>query len=87
MPNSAPRSRIVYHLVHRNADGQWHLAPAGERGGGDAYPTKDAGIQAGQRAGHAHVSRGERAQLVVHREDGSIETEYTYGDDPHDVPG
>jgi hypothetical protein len=79
--------RAVYHLVHRNADSRWHLS----RTGGDddiaSFDTKEQGRQDGERRGRAHLGRGELAQLVVHREDGSIETEFTYGDDPRDVPG
>ena len=29
----------------------------------------------------------EPSQIVIHKQDGVIETEYTYGDDPRDVPG
>ena len=78
--------RIVYHLVHRNADDRWHLK---EAGGDDiaAFDTKDQARQDGERRGREHVARGELAQLVVHRADGSIETEFTYGADPQDVPG
>lgn len=88
MPNTSDTTaRVVYHLVHRNADDQWHLATEWDATEDEVYPTKETGRQAGERIGRAHVGRGERAQLIVHREDGSIETEYTYGGDPRGVPG
>lgn len=85
--NASPTTRrTVYHLVHRGADGAWHLSRVG---GGDVatFSTKQAGLQDGERRGHEHVQRGELAQLVVHRADGSIEKEFTYGADPRHVPG
>jgi hypothetical protein len=87
MNRSADQARIVYHLVHRNADDRWHLSQVGGDDDVAAFVTKDEGRQDGERRGRQHVNRGELAQLVVHREDGSIETEFTYGADPRDVPG
>ncbi|HEX9970048.1 MAG TPA: DUF2188 domain-containing protein [Acidimicrobiales bacterium] len=29
----------------------------------------------------------EPAQVIIHTRDGKFETEYTYGDDPRDIPG
>jgi hypothetical protein len=37
--------------------------------------------------GHDLGAKGQDAQLVVHRQDGSIETEWTYGHDPRRTPG
>jgi hypothetical protein len=86
MTQSNDQRRTVYHLVHRNADGRWHLSAVG---GDDvaSFATKEEARQDGERRGRQHVGRGELAQLVVHREDGSIETEFTYGADPRDTPG
>lgn len=86
MTSAEQTSRVVYHLVNRNADDRWHLTVLG---GDDvvAFATKEEARQEGERRGRQHVNRGELAQLVVHREDGSIETEFTYGADPRDTPG
>ncbi len=86
--NEAEKSvRTVYHLVHRKADGKWHLSQVGSDDEVASFYTKDEARQDGERRGREHVDRGERAQLVVHREDGSIETEFTYGSDPRSSPG
>lgn len=78
--------RQVLHVVHAGADGHWHLNQEGGSNVG-SFDTRQAAIEAGRsRAKDAHT-RGGRSQLVVHREDGSFETEYTYGDDPQHAPG
>jgi hypothetical protein len=78
-------ARAVMHLVHRNADGCWHL----EQNGSDlgSYDRKEAAEADGKKRGKELESKGLDAQLVVHRKDGSIETEWTYGHDPRDIPG
>lgn len=78
--------RTVYHLVHRNTDSQWHLAVENGKEV-SAWATKHEAEQEGERLGGAHQQRGELAQLIVHRQDGSIEREYTYGKDPRRTPG
>ena len=77
--------RAVYHLVHTNEDDRWHLKRDGKSVAD--YDTKQEAVGAGEERGHAHWNKGEPAQLVVHRQDGSIEKEYTYGKDPRDIPG
>lgn len=78
--------RTVYHLVHRNADSRWHIAIENGKEVSD-WATKHEAEQEGERIGGAHQRRGELAQLIVHRQDGSIEREYTYGKDPRRTPG
>jgi hypothetical protein len=78
--------RYVMHLVHSDADEHWHL----EQEGGDviaAYETKAEAVVAGKQKGNAIEQKGDDAQLVIHREDGSVEVEYTYGHDPRRIPG
>lgn len=43
-----------------------------------SHYTKSSAIEAGRGLAKAN----EPSQLVVHRSDGTIETEWTYGDDP-----
>ena len=77
--------RIVYHLVHTNEDLRWHLKRDGKSI--EDFATKEEGLSAGEAFGQAHWGKGDRAQLVVHRQDGSIEKEYTYGKDPRKTRG
>lgn len=87
MSASDKASRTVYHLVHRNNDDKWHLSVVGCDSDVASFDTKEEARQEGERRGRQHGERGELAQLVVHRQDGSIETEFTYGDDPRGTPG
>jgi hypothetical protein len=87
METATDKARFVYHLMHHDADARWHLRRAGTSDDVAAFDSKEQGRQDGERRGRAHLARGELAQLVVHREDGSFETEFTYGADPHNVPG
>lgn len=78
-------ARTVIHLVHLNSDNRWHLKD------GDrvlaSFDSKDEALQEGKKRGNDLHAKGTNAQLVVHRQDGSIETEHTYGDDPARHPG
>ena len=76
----------VMHLVHSVADGQWHLKHLGSSIA--TFATKIEAERAGQVRGNTKYANGEDAQLVVHREDGSIEYEYayTYGYEPRQHP-
>jgi hypothetical protein len=78
-------ARTVVHLVHKNADDKWHLESAGKDLG--AFDTKQEAEERGKKVGHDLGAKGQDAQLVVHRQDGSIETEWTYGHDPRRTPG
>ncbi|HEU4663790.1 MAG TPA: DUF2188 domain-containing protein [Dokdonella sp.] len=78
-------SRYIMHLVHRKGDGRWHVEEEGGSSIG-AFETKDEAEMAGRmRATRLHED-GRDAQLVVHLEDGSIETEYAYGLEPSAMP-
>jgi hypothetical protein len=77
--------RYVMHLVHRTADSRWHLQHLGRSI--FAFDTKEEATDAGQTRGHRLREVGTSAQLVIHRQDGSIENEFTYGEDPHETAG
>lgn len=78
-------ARTVIHLVHLNADNRWHLKDGDQVLG--SFDTKEEAMDEGKKRGHALQEKGQNAQLVIHRQDGSIETEHTYGDDPTRHPG
>lgn len=78
-------ARLVLHLVHANSDGRWHLKD-GERVLA-SFDTKAEALEEGKKRGSESQKSGRDAQLMVHREDGSFETEHTYGHDPRRTPG
>jgi hypothetical protein len=72
-------ARKVYHVVP--SAGLWQVKHSGLVV--STHYTKDAAVDAGRRVAKANVP----SQLVVHRADGTIETEWTYGDDPYPPRG
>lgn len=76
MPTTHPR-RSVFHVATR--DGKWVVTrerrPDGEY---DAFETKDEAVERARRIARHEVP----SQVKVHRTDGTIEDEFTYGDDP-----
>jgi len=73
-------ARKVYRVVPNS--GAWKLT--GPNGGTlSNHVTKPPAVTAGQTAAKAN----QPSQLVVHKADGTIDYEYTYGDDPYPPRG
>ena len=72
-------ARTVYHVVPNASS--WQVKRSGTVL--SSHLTKPPAVEAGQRAAKGN----QPSQLVVHKEDGTIEYEYTYGDDPYPPPG
>ncbi|WP_331213158.1 DUF2188 domain-containing protein [Plantactinospora sonchi] len=72
-------TRSEYHVVP--ADGRWAVEKGSTVTG--TYDTKDQAIEQGRKAAKGALP----SQLVVHKADGQIETEYTYRDDPYPPQG
>jgi len=69
--------QTTYHLRHRVVDDRWHLEEDGS-GNVDSFLTKAEGVLAAKERAEVHRTRGTRVQLVVHHEDGAVETEHWY---------
>jgi len=69
-------TRFVMHVVYETLPGAWHIQRDGQSL--VAFNTKADAVVAGQLHGRKLASQGGNALLVLHREDGSIETEYRY---------
>ncbi len=72
-------ARAVYRVVPNGT--QWQVKKDGVVL--STHNTKAAAIEAGR----TFAKSNQPSQLVVHRADGTIETEYTYGDDPYPPAG
>jgi hypothetical protein len=72
-------ARKVYRVQYVSAE--WQVRHDGSKLSGHAVKT-DA-VSAGQTKAKAN----QPSQLVVHKQDGTIEYEYTYGDDPYPPKG
>lgn len=69
-------TRFVMHVVYETLPGAWHIKRDGQSL--VAFNTKADAVVAGQLHGRKLASQGGNALLVLHHEDGSIETEYRY---------
>jgi hypothetical protein len=67
-------ARNVYRVQHIN--NMWRVRHEGTTL--SSHMTKEAAIDAGRKVAQANRP----SQLVVHRMDGTIEIEWTYGNDP-----
>lgn len=75
-------SRVVYRVLP-NPKGGWDVKLTGSPESLGYYRTKDEAIANGRTLAKKHS----KSQLVIHKRNGQIEKEYTYGDDPRDIPG
>ena len=76
-------SRAVFHSVNRK--GTWTVTRSNQ-----AVSTHDTQLEsetAARRLGRSAFERGGLGQAVLHRSDGEIRTEHTYGKDPERFPG
>jgi hypothetical protein len=75
-------TRTVYHVVPDAAGEQWLVTQENDDSMRDTFRTKQEAIDAAK-----HYARGqEPSQVTVHKSDGNMEYESTYGDDPRRTP-
>jgi hypothetical protein len=79
----APEGQVVYHVVPRRQDSRWNVKKEGATRPSAVCDTKDEAVE--QARGFAKNQPWSR--LVVHRKDGTIADEFTYGTprDPADT--
>lgn len=76
-------NRKVYHVVPNADRSGWVVSRENNDSFREEYDTKEEAVQAAKQR-----ARGEEpAQVKVHRADGNMEYESTYGDDPSRSPG
>lgn len=73
------KPRLIMHLVPHA--GAWLLKDS--CGHESPHKTKLEAVRAGAKRGRKHG----HAQLVIHKRDGKIQEERTYGADPERTPG
>jgi hypothetical protein len=72
-------ARNVYHVVPHGT--YWQVKHNGQVI--STHFTKQVAVESGRRVAHANMP----SQLVLHNADGTIETEWTYGNDPYPPRG
>jgi hypothetical protein len=74
--------RKTYHVVS-NSDGGWDVKKEnGQRSSGH-FDTKDDAVVRGKEL----AKSGNHGQIKIHKQDGKIQTEHTYGKDPYPPKG
>ncbi|PIQ28825.1 hypothetical protein COW36_09770 [bacterium (Candidatus Blackallbacteria) CG17_big_fil_post_rev_8_21_14_2_50_48_46] len=76
-------SRVVYHVVPDAKSGTWLIKREGIAQAVGSFRTKEEAVAAGRAFGRSHAL----GQLIVHKANGQIEIEYTYGNDPAHTVG
>ena len=74
-------TRVTYHVTpYVNG---WQVKPEGSAEKEVLVDNKDNAVSHAKDLAKAQAL----GQVIVHKGDGTIETEFTYGDDPRNIPG
>lgn len=76
-------NRTVYHVVPNADQSRWVVSRENNDSFREEYDTKDEA----ERAAKERARSEEPSQVKVHRHDGNMDYESTYGDDPARSPG
>lgn len=74
--------RTTYHVTPRD-DGNWAVTKAKAKRAWRTYEKKSDAVKAGKTI----AKKQDLGQLVVHKQDGTIQHEFTYGADPRSKKG
>ena len=74
--------RKIYH-VNTNPKGGWDIKKEGGQKSSGHFDRKADAIDRGKEL----AKSGDLGQLKIHKQDGTFQTEYTYGDDPYPPKG
>lgn len=74
--------RKSYHVTKKSGGG-WNVKGAGSKRASSSHKTQKAAQKAATK-----LAKGQtKGQVVIHRANGQIRTEHTYGSDPHPPGG
>ena len=74
--------RKTYHVTS-DGDGSWRVKAKGAARASSTHENKTDAVQNARDLAKAQP----KGQIVIHRKDGQIQTEHTYGKDPHPPKG
>lgn len=75
--------REKYHLTHNDEKDSWDLKKEGNQRATRSFDTKEEAVKKSPEI----VRRQGLSQLKIHKQDGRIQEERTYGKDPEKYPG
>ena len=73
--------RTKIHVV--NQDDRWKVKIEGAQRSSSVHDTK----QEAEKAAREQAKKGSLSQVIIHKKDGTIQEEHTYGNDPHPPDG
>ena len=85
MPNDKKPPREVFHSVPKPDGAGWVVESKGEVVSNHRF--QRTAEKAAVKAGHAAEDNGGLGQAILHKSDGKIREERTYGADPKKTPG
>lgn len=75
-------TRVTYQVLP-TGDGDWKVQKTGGQRASAVVENKTAAIQEASRL----AQKQPLSQVVIHKQDGTIQKEYTYGKDPRKTKG
>ncbi len=81
------KKRIVYHIVPGDGPVGWDVKRDSEHQAIMNFRTKGDAVHYGRGLAKGEHDRGGLGQLKIHDHLGHIEKEWTYGEDPRNIPG
>jgi len=75
--------RKVYHVVPDADSGSWKVKAEGGQRASSVHQTKAEA----EKAARNLAKNQPLGQVIIHGQDGKIQKEYTYGEDPHPPKG
>ena len=76
------KERLVYHVVPNSSGEKWVVSQENAEFRKE-FETKDEAVQFAKE----HARKAPLGQVKVHKQDGNMEYESTYGEDPRRSPG
>ena len=74
--------RKIYHITPSKGSG-WKVQAQGSERASRTTKTKEEAVRIGKGLAKSHAL----GQIIIHKEDGTIQTEHTYGKDPFPPKG
>lgn len=75
--------RIAYHVTYDKGEGRWRILEAGNPQPLSQHDTKKEAVNAGRKI----AQDNQPSQIFIHKQDGEIQEERTYSDDPPETKG
>lgn len=74
----AKKKRKTYHLTYTEDSKKWKVELEGANRASSVHENKENALESAREL----ARKQQPSQLIVHKRDGTIQTEYTYEDDP-----